>query len=512
MSHDESAMSETINLQELRAAAESRLAASADVSLQSNDALLHELQVHQIELEMQNESLRLSQIELEASRDRFLNSYEMAPVGFVTLNRQGMIIAANLTCAALLQEERLTLLRRRFDTQLVRQDVERWNRHLTEVWNGKQMSSAEVRLKRSDGSTIPVLLSIIGVPEEASPVVHIAITDITERIKAESLLRESKKLAQDIIDGSSSMIYALDNSGNFTLANKKLLALFNVNREQLIGRARETVLPEAVARVHRDHDLTVLRTGVPVEFEEINLEADGEHVYLSQKGPLFDEKGGVIGIFGFSTDITEYKRMARETLQATLRYKDVLTDAIGAIAATLEQRDPYTAGHQRRVAELAVAIGREMGLEDDRVKSLYFGGLIHDIGKISVPTEILGKPGRLNDIEFGLIQTHAEAGFEIIKDIDFPWPVPEMVRQHHERMDGSGYLQGLMGEQILPEARILAVADVVEAMSANRPYRAGLGIQAALDELTRERGTLLDATAVDACLRIIREKGFTFSK
>lgn len=299
MSHDESAMSETINLQELRAAAESRLAASVDVSLQSNDALLHELQVHQIELEMQNESLRLSQIELEASRDRFLNSYEMAPVGFVTLNRQGMIIAANLTCAALLQEERLTLLRRRFDTQLVRQDVERWNRHLTEVWNGKQMSSAEVRLKRSDGSTIPVLLSIIGVPEEASPVVHIAITDITERIKAESLLRESKKLAQDIIDGSSSMIYALDNSGNFTLANKKLLALFNVNREQLIGRAREAVLPEAVARVHRDHDLTVLRTGVPVEFEEINLEADGEHVYLSQKGPLFDEKGGRDRYFWF---------------------------------------------------------------------------------------------------------------------------------------------------------------------------------------------------------------------
>ena len=482
----------------LRAAAESQLTPPSEVHTQSYEALLHELQVHQIEL--------------EASRDQYVNSYEMAPVGFVTLNRQGMIIAANLTCAALLQEDRVKLLKHRFDTWVARQDVERWRNHLIGVWQGQPTSSCEVRLTRRDGSTVPVLLSIMGVPEEASPVVHIALTDITKRIRAEAQLKESRKLAQDIIDGSSSLIYSLDKEGNFTLANQKLLALLKVSREQLIGRGRESFLPGAVARVHRENDLAVMSKGVTTEFEETRLEADGEHVYLSQKSPLFDDEGSVNGVFGFSTDITEYKRLAKEKIEAIIRHKDVLTDAIGAIAATLEQRDPYTAGHQRRVAELAVAIGREMGLDEDKVDGLYFGGLIHDIGKISVPAEILGRPGRLNDIEFSLIKTHSEAGFDIIKDIRFPWPVPEMVLQHHERMDGSGYPQGLTGEHILLEARILAVADVVEAMSANRPYRAGLGMQAALDEITRERGILLDAAAVDACLRIIREMGFAFSK
>lgn len=315
-----------------------------------------------------------------------------------------------------------------------------------------------------------------------------------------------------MIDGSSSLIYALDKDGKYTLANKKLLSLLKVGKDQLIGQGRENVFPESVARAHRRNDLAVMNSRVPAEFEELNMEDDGQHVYLSQKFPLFDEEGKLAGVSGISTDITDYKRMAKENLDANIRHKAVLTDAIAAIAATLEQRDPYTAGHQRRVAELAVAIGGEMGLSGEITDGLYFGGLIHDIGKISVPTEILGKPGRLNDIEYGLIKTHSETGFEIIKDIDFPWPVPQMILQHHERMDGSGYPQGLGGEQILLEARILAVADVVEAMSANRPYRAGLGMQAALDEITRKRGAGLDAVVVDACLRLIREKGFAFSK
>jgi len=211
-------------------------------------------------------------------------------------------------------------------------------------------------------------------------------------------------------------------------------------------------------------------------------------------------------------DISERKRMEQENLEAGIRLKAALEDAIGAMAATLEQRDPYTAGHQRRVAELAAAIAAEMGLAGEVIEGIHFGGLIHDIGKISVPAEILGKPGRLSDIEFGLIKTHAEDGYEILKNIAFPCPVVEMVRQHHERLDGTGYPQGLAGEQIILEARILAVADIVEAMSANRPYRPGLGMEAALDEITRQRGSGLDPLAVDACLRVIREQGFAFAR
>lgn len=224
------------------------------------------------------------------------------------------------------------------------------------------------------------------------------------------------------------------------------------------------------------------------------------------------EVGGEIIVQATVRDITERKRIEKENLEAGMHLKDVLEDAIGAVAATLEQRDPYTAGHQRRVAELAAAIGEEMGLASEVIEGIHFGGLIHDIGKISVPVEILCKPGRITDVEFGLIKNHAEAGYQIIKGIAFPWPVADMVRQHHERLDGSGYPQGLKGEQIVLEARILAVADVLEAMVANRPYRAGLGMDVAVDEITGGRGSKLDPVAVDACLRVIKEKGFVFTK
>jgi putative nucleotidyltransferase with HDIG domain len=205
-------------------------------------------------------------------------------------------------------------------------------------------------------------------------------------------------------------------------------------------------------------------------------------------------------------------RVEKENLESGIRIKLALEDAIGAIAATLEQRDPYTAGHQRRVAKLASSIAEEMGLSSDVIEGIYFGGLIHDIGKISIPAEILGKPGRITGIEYGLIKTHPEDGYQIVKDIAFPWPVADMVHQHHERLDGSGYPQGLKGDQISLEARILAVADIVEAMSDNRPYRAGLGMEIALDEITRASGTQLDQNAVDACLSVIREKGFIFNR
>lgn len=183
---------------------------------------------------------------------------------------------------------------------------------------------------------------------------------------------------------------------------------------------------------------------------------------------------------------------------------------IQAIAATVEMRDPYTAGHQRRVAELAEAIGRELGLSEDRVHGLYLAGIVHDVGKINIPAEILVKPGRLSDLEYDLIKIHPKAGFDILKGIEFPWPVARIVHQHHERLDGSGYPEGLKGEEILQEAKILAVADVVEAMSSHRPYRAGLGTERALSEISNGRGVLFDQDAVDACERLIGEKGFVF--
>ncbi len=192
------------------------------------------------------------------------------------------------------------------------------------------------------------------------------------------------------------------------------------------------------------------------------------------------------------------------------RWQTSLEATVGAIANTVEMRDPYTAGHQQRVARLAVAMARELGLSEHQTQGLYLAGIIHDVGKINIPAEILNKPGKLSNIELQLIHTHAQSGYDIIKGVDFPWPIAEMVRQHHERLDGSGYPQGMKGEAILPEAKILAVADVVEAMMSHRPYRAALGIEAALAEIEKGRGRVYEPAAVDACIALFRQKGFSF--
>jgi PAS domain S-box-containing protein len=201
-------------------------------------------------------------------------------------------------------------------------------------------------------------------------------------------------------------------------------------------------------------------------------------------------------------------RRAHETLDQ--RWRTSLEATVGAIANTVEMRDPYTSGHQQRVARLAVAMARQMALPEQQIEGLYLAGIIHDVGKINIPAEILNKPGKISKLEYQLIQGHAEAGYDIVKGVDFPWPIADMVRQHHERLDGSGYPQGLKGEAILLEARILSVADVVEAMMSHRPYRASLGIDAALTEIEKGRGSIFDPAAVDACIALFRRHGFGF--
>ncbi|MBI4939011.1 MAG: PAS domain S-box protein [Nitrosomonadales bacterium] len=187
-----------------------------------------------------------------------------------------------------------------------------------------------------------------------------------------------------------------------------------------------------------------------------------------------------------------------------------LEGTVQAIASMVEMRDPYTAGHQRRVAQLASAIAVELGLAEERVRGIHLAGTIHDLGKIQTPAEILSKPGRLSATEFSLIKIHPQNGYDILKDIAFPWPIAQMVWQHHEKLDGSGYPRGLKGEEILPEARILSVADVVEAMSSHRPYRPGLGMDAAMAEIGKGRGKHFDPDAVDVCIRLFKEKYFVF--
>jgi putative two-component system response regulator len=199
-------------------------------------------------------------------------------------------------------------------------------------------------------------------------------------------------------------------------------------------------------------------------------------------------------------------RVTCESLERSRgQYRRMLEQTIQAIALTIEKRDPYTAGHQVRVSQLATAIAQRMNLDGDRMDGLRLGGMIHDIGKIHLPAEILSRPGRLSDVEFALVKAHSKVGSEIVADVEFPWPVAQMILQHHERLDGSGYPNGERGDAILIESRILAVADVVEAMASHRPYRPALGIEKALDEIRQGRGRLYDADVVDVCLRLFSD-------
>jgi len=213
----------------------------------------------------------------------------------------------------------------------------------------------------------------------------------------------------------------------------------------------------------------------------------------------------------YRKNLEDLVQMRTAELQETLdKLRKAMMGIIQGMTMTVEVRDPYTAGHQRRVANLARYIATDMGLSENQIDGIRTAGVLHDLGKVSVPVELLTKPSRLTDIEFKLIQTHPQVAFDILRDIEFPWPIAQIVYQHHERMDGSGYPLGTSDEGILYEARIIAVADVVEAMVSHRPYRPAVGIEEAIKEIIGKRETLYDANAVDACMRLFRNRDFTF--
>jgi PAS domain S-box-containing protein len=220
--------------------------------------------------------------------------------------------------------------------------------------------------------------------------------------------------------------------------------------------------------------------------------------------------GKMKGVIKYIRDIT-YRVEAEQTVKESLRnLQKALNGTVKALANTLESKDPYTAGHQRRVGHLACALAQELGESPHFIEGMRVMGFLHDLGKIAIPGEILSKPSKLSEYEFNLIKIHPQAGYDILKAIDFPWPVALAVVQHHERLDGSGYPYGLSDPDIIPEARILAVADVVEAMASHRPYRPALGLKQAVAEISQHQGVRYDHEVVNACLRVLSEKNFTF--
>ncbi len=333
----------------------------------------------------------------------------------------------------------------------------------------------------------------------------VAVFDvITERKRAESEL----KLKERMLDSASDSIFLYDLEGNFLYVNEAAYITRWYEKEELLSLGAWALkTPEAA--VYQDNVLRELWANGELIFESEHRRKDGSVMPVEIFARVLMVEGREL-ILSVARDITERKQAETQVRQGLDSLHQALQGTVVALANTVEIKDPYTAGHQRRVAQLSCAMARELGWSPDRVEGIQVLCFLHDMGKIAVPAEILNKPGKISPTEFGLIKVHPQVGYDILKDIAFPWPVAQGVLQHHERLDGSGYPSGLTAEEITPEAKILAVADVVEAMASHRPYRPALGIDQALEEITQNRGKLYDPDAVDVCVRLLTEKDFRF--
>ena len=379
----------------------------------------------------------------------------------------------------------------------------------------------EVELIRTSGQTAQspemTIFGKDGVPRTAQATMTVvgddavlAWTDLTEILRREQQLRESEKRFRGMVEQTVIGMFAR-RDGRYIYVNPRFCEMTGWSEEELLGLEVLTITSQdpanlqkikaAWAQLHEGHHKTV-NYQVPLRCKS------GEMIemMLTAKRIVWDD--GKPATIVIAQDVTEQKRTQDKIAAYVKQLEGAMRGTLQAVSNMVEIRDPYTAGHERRVGLIASAIAKEMGWDEERCSQLELLGLVHDIGKIAVPSEILTKPTRLSKLEMEMMRGHAQAGYDILKDVPFPTPVAEIIRQHHERMDGSGYPQGLRGDAILPEARVLAVADVIESMASHRPYRPAVGLDAALDEVVKNRGTLYAPEVVDAAVRLINDKGY----
>ncbi len=371
--------------------------------------------------------------------------------------------------------------------------------------------------------TVPVfsgdrIVAVVGVANKTTDYNSSDVRQLTLLMDSVWKILEAKRLTEalfrtegkyrNIFDNAQEGIFQSNKAGKFLTANKAMATMLGFkSSKELVSKIKNMaqdiyVDPDAREKLLKEIDEREAVKGYICQYRR----KDKKVIWVSiDQHAVRDNKGKILHYEGFCEDITDRQL-------STERLREALGATVYAISATVEARDPYTAGHQSRVSNLAQSIALEMGLPEDRIEGLRLAASIHDLGKVSVPVEILTKPKKLLAIEFELIKIHAQAGYDILKDIEFPWPIARIVLEHHERMNGSGYPNRLTGDQSLMESRILAVADVVEAMASYRPYRPALGIDAALKEIEKNRGVLYDSDVVDSCLRLFRERGYSLEE
>ncbi len=347
-----------------------------------------------------------------------------------------------------------------------------------------------------------LIFSYVTPPSGGGESAHTLITgmDITPIMDLQKKLVISEKKYETIFNKSKDPIFVLDENFVITDLNQAGMELFGRDKSIIIGKQIFEFLGQDFKEILKE-----IETQTFIHERKYEFMKDGNQMHFLVSATRFFSEKGKGAYLVYLRDITREKQYEKELEKSLLKMSLLFDEIISAMSDLVETRDPYTAGHQRRVAKISVLIGAELGLSEDSIKALKYAGLTHDIGKIAIPSEILTKPGKLTPLEYEMIKMHPEIGYKILKDIDFPWPVAEIVYEHHERLDGSGYPRGLKNGEILFEARILAVADVVEAMSSHRPYRPALGIDAAIEEIKKNRGKLYDPDVVDVCVRIFQE-------
>jgi PAS domain S-box-containing protein len=450
--------------------------------------------------------------ELRASESNFRHSLDESPLGVRISNEEGETIYANRTTLDIygydsIEELKKISVKDRYTPQTYAEYEARKKKRLKGEFGP---SEYEISIVRKDGAIrhLHVLRKeIFWNGKKQSQIIY---QDITGRKMAEEKIYQSEVKYRNILENIEDGYYEVDLAGNFTFFNDSVCKILGYSREELMGMNNKQYTDKEHSKKLFEAFNRVYKTGESAkEFDWQIIRKDRTDRYIEASVSLLkDSSDKPLGFRGIIRDVTDRKK-AEEKLQQTLNsLKRAVGATIQVLVSALESKDPYTAGHQSRSADLACAIATKMGLDEDKIEGIRMAGIVHDIGKLAVPAEILTKPTKLTNLEFSLIKEHSHCGYEMLKDVESPWPLAEIVHQHHERMNGSGYPRNLKGDEILLESRILAVADVVEAMASHRPYRASLGIEPALEEIEKNKGILYDDSVADACLKLFREKGY----
>jgi len=449
---------------------------------------------------------------VKESEKKFKTLFDSANDGIFIHRLTGSFLEVNeIACRQLgyTREELLRLTPRDIDSPEFAAKVAERTEEL--VRNGQAVF--ETAHVTKDGRVIPIEASSRIVDFGGKPAVLTIARDITERKKAEDSLRKSEERFRGLVETTSDWVWEIDRNSRYTYVSPKVRDILGYEPQELLGRTPFEFMHQREGR--RVSKIVRRFADVHLPFsllENTCTHKDGHSVVLETSAvPILDNYGSFLGYRGIDRDITERKKVEQELQRSLKRLEKTMESTIEAITTTIETRDPYTTGHQMRVTDLACAMARVMELPPTQIEGIRVAGLLHDIGKIAIPTEILSKPGRLNEVEYEMIKTHAKVGYNILKKIEFPWPVARAVLQHHERWNGSGYPHGIRGEDILLEARILAVADVMEAMASHRPYRPSVGLDKALDEITKNSGILYDPAVAKACVTAFTQAGFKFA-